>query len=169
MSWWIPVEIGLYAIILDFWFYWYHRYMHEFDGLWKYHRAHHLTKHPNPLLAIYADTDQDVFDIAFILLMTWDTIKLMGFPMGFYNWWLCHQYIMFTELWDHIGLRLFVTPPTTATLLLKLVDAEIIMEDHDLHHRKGRKKSNNYGKQTRLWDRNFGTRLERYESIFSQH
>lgn len=165
MSWWVPVEVGLYAIILDFWFYWYHRCMHDIGGLWKYHRTHHLTKHPNPLLAIYADTEQEIFDIAIIPLMTWDTLKLMGFPMGFYDWWLCHQYIVFTELWGHSGLRLLVTPPTTASPLLQYFDAEIITEDHDLHHRKGWKTSHNYGKQTRLWDRLFGTCHERYESI----
>lgn len=32
ISWWTPVELGLYGIILDFWFYWYHRFMHEMDG-----------------------------------------------------------------------------------------------------------------------------------------
>jgi hypothetical protein len=31
--------------------------------LWKYHRTHHLTKHPNPLLTLYADTEQEFFDI----------------------------------------------------------------------------------------------------------
>lgn len=165
MSWWIPVEIGLYAVVLDFWFYWYHRCMHDFDGLWKYHRTHHLSKHPSPLLTLYADHEQELFDIAIIPLMTWGTMKLMGFPMGFYDWWLCHQYIVFTELWGHSGLRLLVTPPTTATPLLKLFDAELITEDHDLHHRKGWKKAHNYGKQTRLWDRTFGTCHERYESI----
>jgi sterol desaturase/sphingolipid hydroxylase (fatty acid hydroxylase superfamily) len=33
----LPLEIGLYQIVLDFWFYWYHRLMHQVDGLWKYH------------------------------------------------------------------------------------------------------------------------------------
>lgn len=53
MNWsWLPVEICLYPIITDFWFYWYHRLMHEIGFLWKYHRTHHLTKHPNALLTI---------------------------------------------------------------------------------------------------------------------
>lgn len=165
MSWWIPVEIGVYTVVLDFWFYWYHRCMHDNDALWKYHRTHHLTKHPNPLLTLFADTEQEVFDIAIIPLLTWGTMKLVGFPMGFYDWWLCHQYIVWTELWGHSGLRIMVTPPTTATPFLKLFDAELTTEDHDLHHRKGWKQSHNYGKQTRLWDLAFGTTHERYETI----
>ncbi|KAB9006551.1 hypothetical protein FH972_026906 [Carpinus fangiana] len=165
ISWWIIAEIGIYTVVLDFWFYWYHRCMHDFDSLWKYHRTHHLTKHPNPLLTLFADTEQEIFDIAIIPLMTWGSMKLMGFPMGFYEWWICHQYIVWTELWGHSGLRVLVTPPTTATPLLKFFDAELVTEDHDLHHRKGWKTSHNYGKQTRLWDRFFNTTHERYETI----
>ncbi|KAF2757397.1 hypothetical protein EJ05DRAFT_388565 [Pseudovirgaria hyperparasitica] len=164
MSLWTPVEIGLYGIILDFWFYWYHRCMHHFDGLWKFHRRHHLTKHPNPLLTLYADTEQEIFDIAIIPLMTYLTLRFMGFPMGFYDWWLCHQYIVFTELWGHSGIRVYATPANPLALFLRFFDAELAIEDHDLHHRKGWKKSMNYGKQTLLWDRAFKTAGDRIET-----
>ncbi|KAL2075167.1 hypothetical protein VTL71DRAFT_109 [Oculimacula yallundae] len=165
LSWYLPLEIGLYAIVLDFYFYWYHRIMHESDTLWTFHRTHHLTKHPSPLLSLYADQVQEVFDIIGIPIITYGTMKLMGLPMGFSDWWICQQYIVWTELWGHSGLRLYVTPPTTATPFLKLIDAELQTEDHDLHHRKGWKQSHNYGKQTRVWDRLFGTCHERIEAV----
>jgi sterol desaturase/sphingolipid hydroxylase (fatty acid hydroxylase superfamily) len=161
---WLPFEIGLYGIVLDFWFYWYHRLMHDIDALWKYHRTHHLTKHPNPLLTLYADTEQEIFDIAGIPLLTHGTMKLLGLPMGFYEWWVCHQYVVFAELAGHSGLRLLANPPSTATWLLRYFKAELVIEDHDLHHRKGWKSSANYGKQTRLWDRIFNTCRERIET-----
>ncbi|KAG0645699.1 Verlamelin biosynthesis A [Hyphodiscus hymeniophilus] len=165
MNWlMLPLEIGLYGVVLDFWFYWYHRLMHQYDSLWKYHRTHHLTKHPNPLLTLYADHEQEFFDIAGIPLMTYATMKLLGFPMGFYEWWICQQFIVYTELFGHSGLRLCSTPPSPLYWLLSLVQADLVIEDHDLHHRTGWKKSHNYGKQTRLWDRLFGTCAERIES-----
>lgn len=40
---------------------------------------------------------------------------------------------------------------------------ELVIEDHDLHHRRGWKQSHNYGKQTRVWDRVFGTTIPRVE------
>ncbi|CAJ0544903.1 Ff.00g084490.m01.CDS01 [Fusarium sp. VM40] len=164
MNWlWLPLEIGLYGIVLDFWFYWYHRLMHEVGSLWQYHRTHHLTKHPNPLLTLYADFEQEIFDIAVIPIMTYLSLKFMGLPMGFYDWWICHQYVMFTELGGHSGLRVYTIPPSTLGWLLRLVDAELVIEDHDLHHRKGWKTSGNYGKQTRLWDKVFGTCIDRVE------
>jgi hypothetical protein len=94
LSVWLPIELGLYGIVLDGYFYWYHRLMHEHDGLWKFHRTHHLTKHPNPLLSLYADTEQEIFDIAIVPMLTWGTLKLMGFPMGFGDWWVCHHYLV---------------------------------------------------------------------------
>lgn len=163
--WWLPLEIGLYGIILDFWYYWYHRCMHDFGGLWKYHRTHHLTKHPNPLLAAFADHEQEFGDMVGVPFMAYLCLKTIGFPMGFYDWWICHQYVAFAEVFGHSGLRIHVTVPSTLSWLLQIFDCELVIEDHDLHHRKGWRKSHNYGKQTRLWDRVFGTCHPRIESV----
>ncbi|PLN80605.1 hypothetical protein BDW42DRAFT_110042 [Aspergillus taichungensis] len=161
---WLFFETGVYAAVLDFWYYGFHRSMHETESLWKYHRTHHLTKHPNPLLTAYADSVQEFFDIVGIPLMTYGTMKLMGFPMGFYEWWICQQYVVFTEVLGHSGLRMQATAQNPWTWLLKLCGMELMLEDHDLHHRRGWKSSYNYGKQTRIWDRLFGTTLPRVEA-----
>lgn len=166
LSWWLPVELGLYAITLDLFFYIYHRSCHELDSLWQYHRTHHLTKHPNPLLSSYADHEQEIIEIALIPLFTYATLKyVFGFPMGFHDWWICHEYIIFAEAFGHSGLRIFSTTPGAASWLLKMFDCELAIEDHDLHHRRGWKKSYNYGKQTRLWDRIFNTSGQRIEAV----
>jgi sterol desaturase/sphingolipid hydroxylase (fatty acid hydroxylase superfamily) len=161
---WLPLEIGLYGIILDFWFYCYHRAMHESETLWKYHRTHHFTKHPSPLLTVYADAEQEFFDIAGIPLLTWATMRFLGMPMGFFEWWICYQYVGFAELFGHSGIRIAGVPPSTLSWLLRIGGWELVIEDHDLHHRKSWKMSGNYGKQTRLWDKIFGTCKTRIES-----
>ncbi|KAJ2974840.1 hypothetical protein NQ176_g5842 [Zarea fungicola] len=63
---WLFIELTMYPIMVDFWFYWYHRAMHDIPWLWQFHRTHHLTKHPNTLLSLYADGWQELFDIAVI-------------------------------------------------------------------------------------------------------
>ncbi|KAH8168256.1 fatty acid hydroxylase superfamily protein [Sarocladium implicatum] len=149
MNWyWLPIEISLYGIILDFWFYWYHRLMHEVNGLWKYHRTHHLTKHPNPLLTLYADLEQEIFDIVGIPFMAYATMRAVGMPMGFYEWWIAHQFVMFAELAGHSGIRIHIPPPNPVTFVLRWFDCELLIEDHDLHHRQGWKKSGNYVQMT---------------------
>lgn len=47
ISWRTPIDIAAYSLALDFWFYLYHRTMHEVPFLWKLHRLHHTTKHPS--------------------------------------------------------------------------------------------------------------------------
>ncbi|KAL1880463.1 hypothetical protein Plec18167_003867 [Paecilomyces lecythidis] len=165
MRWeWLFLEIGLYGIVLDFWFYWYHRAMHDIDWLWRYHRTHHLTKHPNVLLTAYADHEQEFFDMVGVPFMTYATLKLVGLPMTYYEWWICHQYIVFTEVFGHSGIRMNGSATSTLSWLLDYFGWNIIIEDHDLHHRKGYRKSYNYGKQTRVWDKLFGTCHDRIET-----
>lgn len=164
LSWWIPVELALYAVILDLFFYIYHRSCHELDALWKYHRTHHLTKHPNTMLSSYADTEQELIEMVVVPLLTYGTLKLMGFPMGFYDCWVCLEFLLFAEAFGHSGVRVHILPPGTSAWLLQLFDCELVTEDHDLHHRKGWRQSHNYGKQTRLWDKLFGTCHDRIES-----
>lgn len=164
---WLPFQIGLYGVVLDFWFYWYHRAMHDTGFLWKFHRTHHLTKHPSPVLAAYADEEQEFFDMVGVPFMTWLTFRAFGIPLDFYSWWICHQYITFTEFGGHSGLRLHIQASSTFSWLLEYFGMELVIEDHDLHHRKGWRKSHNYGKQTRVWDKIFGTCLDRIESTAS--
>ncbi|QPH02475.1 hypothetical protein C2857_006685 [Epichloe festucae Fl1] len=166
-KWWalLPLQTGLYGVVLDFWFYVYHRAMHEVPFLWRFHRTHHLTKHPNPLLAAYADEEQEFFDMVVIPFLTWSTFWAAGMPLGFYEWWMCQQYIVYTEVWGHSGVRVHLSVPSTLSWLLEALNMELCVEDHDMHHRKGWRRSQNYGKQTRVWDRLFGTCGERVESF----
>ncbi|UZJ54461.1 hypothetical protein CBS101457_003781 [Exobasidium rhododendri] len=157
LSLWFPVQMFMYSIILDFWFYWYHRAMHEVPWLWKHHRLHHVTKHPNPLLSAFASDEQDWGDILIIPLLTW-----LVFPINFPTWFMAQQMIIYTESMGHSGVRvMFITPMTG--YILKYFDMELCLEDHDLHHRNGWKHSFSYGKQTRAWDKIFGSTRDRIE------
>lgn len=161
---WLFIELTMYPIMVDFWFYWYHRAMHDIPWLWQFHRTHHLTKHPNTLLSLYADGWQELFDIAVIPVLAFYSCRFLGMPMGFYETWICYEYVIFIELFGHSGLRVRGSPALSAAPLLKYLNMELVIEDHDLHHRTGWKKSHNYGKQTRFWDTVFGTKTERIES-----
>ena len=72
------------------------------------------------------------------------------------------------EIGGHSGVRIFVGPFIAGLGLLEPIGMGLIIEDHDLHHRKGYKTSGNYGKQTRVWDRIFGTVIPRQECIQGQ-
>jgi sterol desaturase/sphingolipid hydroxylase (fatty acid hydroxylase superfamily) len=84
--------------------------------------------------------------------------------MGFYDWWLCQCFTLFAEAAGHSGMRAMATLPGPAAPLMRLIGCELVVEDHDLHHRHGWRKAANYGKATMLWDRLFGTHIPRLES-----
>lgn len=125
--------------------------------LWKFHRLHHTTKHPQAALSPYADNIQEWGDILVIPLLTWLVLR-----PNFATWWMSTVYILFTEAMGHSGIRLYWPTPLTS-VILKPFDADLALEDHDLHHRRGWKRATNYGKQTRLWDVVFGTNGQRVE------
>ena len=152
----LPVNMFCYSIAVDFWFYWYHRLMHEIPFLWQFHRKHHTTKHPIAALGAFADHEQEFFDMLGIPILAY-----LVYPINFATWWICTSYILFIEATGHSGLRGYFQNP--ATWPLRYFGLELCLEDHDIHHRQGWKKSGNYGKQTRLWDGIFGTMKDRIE------
>lgn len=166
LGWNLILQVGMYPVILDFWFYIYHRLMHESDYLWKFHRTHHLAKHPNTLLTLFADAEQELFDILVIPMLTYFTMKQVPLlSMTFYDWWVCSMYQAIIEIGGHSGVRVHVGPFAAGLGLLEPIGLGLIIEDHDLHHRKGYKTSGNYGKQTRVWDQLFGTVIPREECV----
>ncbi|ETS61958.1 hypothetical protein PaG_03506 [Moesziomyces aphidis] len=164
LSPWLPVLIPVFAIAVDFWFYWYHRAMHESETLWRFHRTHHTAKLPTTVLSLYADSVQEWGDVLVIPLLAHLTVRLV-LPMGFHDWMLCWSYVEMLELMGHSGIRCAGTSPAFDCLPLAKLDMDIVIEDHDLHHSNGWKKSGNYGKQTRIFDKLFGTVMPRVEML----
>ncbi|WFC97651.1 hypothetical protein MYAM1_000370 [Malassezia yamatoensis] len=159
LSVWLPVQLFVFTLVEDFYYYWLHRACHEAQSAWHFHRLHHTTKHPTSLLLGYADEIQECFDIFLVPFMAWLT-----FPLNFdamTAWIIIHISI---QLHGHSGVRLHYGTILTGPFLRPL-GLELICEDHDLHHRHGWKDSYNYGKQSRVWDTLFGTGGERIECV----
>ncbi|KAM0746238.1 hypothetical protein T439DRAFT_319235 [Meredithblackwellia eburnea MCA 4105] len=154
--WSTPVRYFVWLVVMDYFFYIYHRSCHEIPYLWSIHQKHHQTKHPNPVLSILADGYQEVIEIALVPLAA-----TLIVPMRFHELYLLICYTAYVEIFGHTGIRAKWHLPITGPIL-SLVGCELIVEDHDLHHRYG-KGGKNYGKQTRVWDVLFGTTAERIE------
>lgn len=159
--------------------------MHEVPFLWQFHRKHHTTKvsrdrlpriastrltltrvarqsrlsqHPIAALGSFADVEQELFDMLLIPLAAY-----LVWPIDFPTWWVSTTYTLYIEAAGHSGLRAHFENP--ATFYLGWIGCALVIEDHDLHHRKGWKRATNYGKQTRIWDFLFGTKGERVEGV----
>lgn len=161
LSWATPLKMAWWEVALDYWFYLYHRSCHEFDSLWFIHRQHHATKHPTPILSILADDYQEVLEIFIIPFLA----TAISPRMSFAELWLVICYTLYVEALGHSGIRA-VWPHPILGFALRPLGMELAVEDHDLHHRFG-KSGKNYGKQTRIFDRIFGTIGERIETPFT--
>lgn len=161
LHWTTPLKMAWWEIALDYWFYLYHRSSHEFDSLWFIHRQHHATKHPTPILSILADDYQEVLEIFLIPFLA----TAISPRMSFAELWLIINYTLYVEALGHSGIRA-VWPHPILGAVLRPFGMDLAVEDHDLHHRFG-KSGKNYGKQTRVFDRLFGTIGERIETPYT--
>ena len=158
LSWATPFKLMWWEIALDYWFYLYHRSCHEFDFIWFVHRQHHATKHPTPILSILADDIQEVLEVFIVPFLA----TAISPKMSFAELYLVVAYTFYVEALGHSGVRAEWPHPILGWILRPL-GMDLAVEDHDLHHRLG-KSGMNYGKQTRVWDRIFGTISERVDT-----
>lgn len=157
LSWWFPVQLCLFTIVADFVYYWAHRLTHECTTAWVLHKRHHTTKHPTITFLAFADEPQEWFDAIGTM-----TLAYMLYPLNHDTYLMWSLYLIAMEASGHSGLRAYV-PGVMASPFLRPFGLEMVLEDHDLHHRHGWRDSFNYGKQTLLWDGLFGTKGERIE------
>ena len=158
ISWLFPIKIGVWLVALDFFFYSYHRAVHTFPFLWKYHSKHHSTKHPSIAQAILADDVQEIIEIFLVPLGA-----SLVVPLTAHEFWIAQCILIYVEAMGHTGTRAFWTHPCCGEFL-QWFGMDLSIEDHDLHHRNGRN-GQNFGKQTRIFDKIFNTIDKRIESI----
>ena len=156
ISWFVLVKVSLWLIALDMFFYTYHRIVHIVPFLWKIHSLHHCTKHPTPLQSILAGDIQDVIEIVIIPILS-----TLVVPLTSHEFWIAQCVLIYMEAGGHSGIRAY-WPHVLLYEVLVPFGMELCIEDHDLHHRYG-KSGMNYGKQTRIFDRIFGTCSDRIE------
>ncbi|GAA5952228.1 hypothetical protein JCM21900_000460 [Sporobolomyces salmonicolor] len=156
-TWMFPLKLAAWEITLDYFFYCYHRASHDVDWLWFIHKHHHTTKHPTAILAIIAEEYQEVLEIFLIPLLA--TLLV---PMTFSEMYMTLCYTIYVEMLGHSGVRAHWTHPVL--FVLEPFEMGLAVEDHDIHHRFG-KSGKNYCKQTRIFDKLFGTCAERIETF----
>ena len=158
ISWFFPIKISLWLIVLDFFFYCYHRAVHTVPVLWKVHSLHHCSKHPTAIQSILAGDIQEVIEIFLIPIAT-----TLVFPLTAHEFWIAQCILLYIEAGGHSGIRAY-WPNVLLYEVLSPFGMELCIEDHDIHHRYG-KSAMNYGKQTRIFDRLFGTLCDRVECV----
>ncbi|KAK4700679.1 hypothetical protein P7C70_g5569, partial [Phenoliferia sp. Uapishka_3] len=132
-GWDYIIRFQLWFIVMDCFFYSYHRSTHEFDFLWRIHQQHHRSKAPTMISSALAGHAQHFIEIILIPSMTTYIV-----PMSFHEQWVLYLCLAYVETIGHSGIRIHVANTNTWLSCLPF-GADLNIEDHDLHHRYGKR------------------------------
>ncbi|MCB1193384.1 MAG: sterol desaturase family protein [Leptospiraceae bacterium] len=129
-------------VIVDFFYYWFHRLTHEINILWACHVTHHSSEEMNLSVSFRGNAFQRIFEYMFYL-----PLAVIGLPWVMFL--LCHrimkiyQFIVHTRYVGKLGfLEYFLVTPSS----------------HRVHHGTEPKYlDRNHGGIFILWDKWFGT------------
>lgn len=143
---WTPEGKWAAAVMLfvgvDFCFYWFHRFAHEWAAPWAAHVVHHQSEEFNLAVALRQSTIEDVFAAFFYL-----PLAVLGFPplwfVAVLSLNLLYQFWIHTRTLGRLGpLEWVLNTPS----------------HHRVHHGRNLKYlDKNYAGMLIIWDRMFGT------------
>ncbi|AJQ97474.1 sterol desaturase family protein [Gynuella sunshinyii] len=141
-KWPLLIQFVLVVILVDFFTYWVHRFMHTVDFLWRIHSVHHSVSR------LYSFNSVRVHPFETILFYVAQTapMVLLGAPVELMAMFTC--FIGVTSLLQHcnIDIRYGVFNSIFSTSDL-----------HRWHHSKIVKEALNYGDNLIIWDIVFGS------------
>jgi sterol desaturase/sphingolipid hydroxylase (fatty acid hydroxylase superfamily) len=139
----------LFFFVLDFLYYWAHRWSHEINFLWGVHSPHHQSEEFNLTTALRQGAFQDTFHMPIFLPMA-----VLGCPVDVFITLL--TFSKFYQFWIHT--RLIGTVPLIEGILNTPSAHRVHHAVNDIYLDR------NYGGTLMVWDRLFGTWIEENDS-----
>lgn len=151
--WTIPGNVvtwSLLFVLIDFCFYWFHRFAHQINLLWGTHIVHHQSEEFNFSVALRQSWFDNLFNIIFYLPLAFLGFDTLSFFVLF-SFNTIYQLIIHTKLIGKLGvLEYFLNTPS----------------HHRVHHGKNEAYiDKNYGGVFIVWDRMFGTFEPELETV----
>ena len=157
MSLWILLPF--YLLVEDFLHYWYHRFCHEYDFMWKFHRTHHQVKEMGFLVSfrnavMYYVLLPDTWWVGFFIFMGGGEAVAISLVIKQLVIVGSHS----TVHWDAIFYKNKILTPFI-TVLERIV---VTPAFHHSHHGKSMldgisDPNGNFGNVLSIWDQVFGT------------
>lgn len=147
------VSFMIIQIIHDTYFYWTHRWMHEWLWLKPFHMAHHKSFTPTPFAAL-SFHPVEAFSHGFF----WYIIATL-IPLH-YSWlFIFYSFMFYINMWGHTGYEFWHKDLLESPLQKRLNTPT----HHNLHHKYHDK---NYGIYYNFWDSVCGTNHKKYEEEY---
>jgi sterol desaturase/sphingolipid hydroxylase (fatty acid hydroxylase superfamily) len=143
--WWAwLIQIGIFIVMYDFGYYWFHRCQHTWSWFWCHHKLHHTDEHMNATTSFRHHWMENVYRIPFImipmaLLITVDS----AMPVILYD------LLLVWAIFTHMNLRLELGPLTPI-----FAGPQV----HRIHHsNQPQHQDRNFAAYFPIWDIMFGT------------
>lgn len=154
--WYFIILSFYFEVVFDLFHYWLHRLLHENPFLYRHiHKKHHKYAHPIAILTYYQEPVDLLLSNSIptvLTLMLSPSMSLFEFNVIL----VCKTYV---EISGHAGRRLYPSHSFGQFVWLpRLFGIQLYSEDHDKHHSIN---NCNYGKRFSLWDRAFGTYVDK--------
>lgn len=150
---WFAVNIGLFLLAHDAWFYWTHRLLHRPALFRRFHRLHHRSNNPSPFAAYAFDAGEAMVNAAFYPAFLFLVPTSLECALAFV------VVMMTLNAIGHCGHELYPAGRDGDPLFPFLTT----VTHHDLHHANARW---NFGLYFTHWDRWMGTEHPRYRVAF---
>jgi len=144
-DWPLLGQLVLALVVVEFFQYWPHRWMHELDFLWRFHATHHSA----PRLYWLNAARFHVVDIALVNLGLTIPLGILGADARVLTLWLVAGTVH--GLFQHSNMQIRCGPLNWIFSMAEL---------HRWHHSRTERESNtNYGQNLIVWDIVFGSRF----------
>lgn len=143
--WWLPVSAFLYLFAHDAWFYWTHRAMHHWPGLFRAAHAVHHESRPPTAFASMSFHPWEALSAAWLYPLMVFLVPIHPAMLA-----LVLTIATFMAVTNHMGFELFPRRWVSGWFGRHIITAS----HHDVHHSRY---NSNYGLYFRFWDRLFGT------------
>ncbi len=145
-GWPILAQVLLATIVREFFDYWAHRSMHEFDWLWHFHATHHSAPRVYWLNATRAHPVEIAYRFSFVWVLP---LAVLGVPTQVLA--LATVAAVVVDAFQHANIAIRLGPLSWIFSIGNL---------HRWHHSRVRRESDaNYGNAYIIWDVVFGTRF----------
>jgi len=138
--WYFPISILIFMLLHDTYYYWMHKWMHDFKWLRRYHLDHHKSVNTTVLTSFSFHPVESFFQ-AIILPILFMIVPLHLFAILFILFLMT-----FSAIINHAGVEIYPRKGFLNGFRKYVIGAT----HHDLHHRFAQK---NYGLYFTFWDR----------------
>lgn len=138
--WYFPISIIIFMVLHDTYYYWMHKWMHDFKWLRRFHLDHHKSVNTTVLTSFSFHPVESFFQ-AIIL-----PVLFMIVPLNLFAILIILLLMTLSAIINHAGVEIY----PRNLLFIRFRKHIIGATHHDIHHRHAQK---NFGLYFTFWDR----------------